>query len=505
MDAAPLQQKYRQQAYLLLAAALAACICINYNNLFRWFWHDELISLRYYQLVPFRTTMTDYEDVNNHIGFNLLCNLYLKLIHQQDFLALVYHPVRLRLFLLLITCTTVWVLWRLSLEVGGLRLALINLALLLTTLPFYNFTMQLRGYGLGMLVVLVWMRYVYRYYLYGGWRNVLGVTVFLIVLLYVHPGNIFLIAAMYPAMLVPVLLSHTWPKARKIRFVLWMWSAITAGMVLGIALYLPMIKTLFFNPQVGLVDGGYKLDFFYRIFGANTYFFISVRYLAAMGGMAGIYLYLKNKAARNHPQLVFFAFCGVLYTGAYLVAFLRRDDVFVRIFVPGIGLFIFALGISICWFVERLKKSYSRLAVIVICASCFITFPTQIHRRNKVADYCNKNGIFATNLYYTYFAYNFEPFTLIDLIKERSKEKDFLLFSISINKRDATEVMDYLHIPYHLENKPEQVNRLTAGHDHWYLITMAKFDYFGQNFPSWHFEKVNKEDYFNNLYRVTRK
>jgi len=92
-----LRKKYTPE-YLLLIAGIVACIVINYNNIFLDFWCDEFYSLKHFQAVPISKTLTDYHDVNNHIFFNLLCNIYLKITGQNDLIPILFHPERLRVF-----------------------------------------------------------------------------------------------------------------------------------------------------------------------------------------------------------------------------------------------------------------------------------------------------------------------------------------------------------------------------------------------------------------------
>lgn len=116
-------------------------------------WWDELDSLTEYALVDFTTTATKYPYPNNHIFFNLVSNAVTRAWGERDIYQIMDQVPVLRWIQWLLSAGTIGYVFfagrRRFGDIGGALAAV----LLVTSLPFLNFAMQLRGYGLSMLFV----------------------------------------------------------------------------------------------------------------------------------------------------------------------------------------------------------------------------------------------------------------------------------------------------------------------------------------------------------------
>ncbi len=489
------ENRARRQAIGLLIAGLAACILIYYNNLFVQFWCDEMDSLRYFELVPFRTTLTDYHDVNNHIGFNLLCNGYLKITGQHSFTDILFHPGRLRIFLMFIPCLTVWVLWRFGMEAGGVSLALISMAVLLTTLPFYNFALQLRGYALGTLLALGFIRYLYRYYLHQHKYDLIKGGLLLTYLIYVNPTNIYLAFCLCCCLPVLALLT-AWTGKERSRFILSCWLVICAAALLGLALYLPMMKTLFSLPYTGREK--WEWNFFHEIFLMNTYYFTSARYLPFLAAIAGFALYYRKY--RLAPQLAFMLFCLMVYTGVHLIAFLRRDIPMARLFIFEMHFLLVPVSFGIYWCCALVPKRYSAFSTAAAVSLCFIGFTYSLNKRNNTIHENNRQGIFTSNLFSTLYLHDFNPQGILSIVQQPDIRNQVIVCNTHFDKDEA----DYLRISGICFYKLKQADTATREQPYWYLISNNALlpDTARQHLS---LTRLNLHPYATNVFLVRRK
>ena len=114
-------------------------------------WNDEIYTLKHFTFVPLMKTCTDYHVPNNHIFFNLVNNLYLRMtgIHSLD--NLMDYPWVIRLVSLLYSLLSLFVMYLTGRKFFNRSTAYISVILLLTSIPFLNYATQVRGYGLSML------------------------------------------------------------------------------------------------------------------------------------------------------------------------------------------------------------------------------------------------------------------------------------------------------------------------------------------------------------------
>ena len=61
------------------------------------FWYDEVFSLVHYTFVPLQETIANYSTANNHILFNLINNIFIRLIGIRDLYALMDQPFIIRI------------------------------------------------------------------------------------------------------------------------------------------------------------------------------------------------------------------------------------------------------------------------------------------------------------------------------------------------------------------------------------------------------------------------
>jgi hypothetical protein len=171
-------------------------------------WWDELDSLTEYALVDFGTTVTKYPYPNNHILFNLVSNAVTRLWGVRDIYRIMDQVEVLRWIQWVLSAGTLFFLFRAArnrLSSNGAALAVL---LAVTSLPFLNFVMQLRGYALSMLFVaglLCWCALPR-----SAGRSLTGIlmtAIFTFALLYTVPSNVYFALALSAVVLIRLLAS----------------------------------------------------------------------------------------------------------------------------------------------------------------------------------------------------------------------------------------------------------------------------------------------------------
>ncbi|HFB99307.1 MAG TPA: hypothetical protein ENJ53_00745, partial [Phaeodactylibacter sp.] len=67
------------------------------EHFFLDFWNDEIYTLKHFVFVPLSTTLSDYHVPNNHIFFNFLNNIYLKVCGVDNLYDLMDNPPLIRI------------------------------------------------------------------------------------------------------------------------------------------------------------------------------------------------------------------------------------------------------------------------------------------------------------------------------------------------------------------------------------------------------------------------
>jgi hypothetical protein len=214
------------------------------------FWNDELYTLRYFACRSFEAVLTDYHVPNNHIFFNLLNRLYLLLLGETDFLTLLEAPWKLRLLMFGYAGVTLWITWKLGERFFSPLAGLLAVAITATTLPYLNFALQIRGYGLSTLWLLALLYSTLSYHGQRSPRAAFGILGSAAVLLYTVPSNLYFIAAigLFWGIYWVRNMLHSGLSLRNKAFQVALLTAI--GLKLALLAYAPVFGQVFNNPYV---------------------------------------------------------------------------------------------------------------------------------------------------------------------------------------------------------------------------------------------------------------
>jgi len=188
MTANPDDQLYRR-VFLFLFGFAAVTNMLFLNNPL---WQDELYTLDHFVLVPPFATLTDYHTTNNHIVFNLISNLYLKLIGITELSELQANPIIIRILPYFYTLISIPAFYFGAKKMQGPLFAIIALAIYISTLQVYSFGAQARGYSLELLFIIILFNLIFSYRRSPSLKQLTGISVIGILALLNLPSTIYL-------------------------------------------------------------------------------------------------------------------------------------------------------------------------------------------------------------------------------------------------------------------------------------------------------------------------
>ncbi|WNJ20119.1 hypothetical protein [Pontibacter sp. G13] len=223
------------------------------------FWNDELYTLKFFTFVPISQTLTDYHVPNNHLFCNLLNNLYLKLAGIDSMEQLMDHPVLLRMVPAAYALWTLLGIYRLGKRLVSRETGWLTALVLLTSLPYVWFVVQIRGYGLSAALLVMGLNFAVAYLQGGKRRKVWGLGLATCLLMYTVPSNAYPILGMMLGLAFQTLgalaqdralgLAARWQKAMRLRTV-HLGLAMGLGVVASLGLYAPVFRSVFMNRYV---------------------------------------------------------------------------------------------------------------------------------------------------------------------------------------------------------------------------------------------------------------
>ncbi len=338
--------------FLLLILSLAPLGYWAYLQLGQDLWWDELISIKNYALADLSTNVTVNPDMNNHIFFNLLNNLYTRLIGQRDFYELLGHPVYLRAFQLLISAGTIYYSYRFFKDFVERKSAFIVVALLVSCIPFLNFSLQLRGYALSMLLLMMMIYHTYHYLQTGKVFHLSLIAFSIFGSLFTLASNIYIVGSFYIILLISVVLQQKRKNASSIadalisiakeRIHIYTFLAVALGLLITFLAYLPTLDDLLNNRFVDNSPSDRLFVLNTRLVEVMEYLF-SYRWPILLAPAIILYSRIRKKTDFSWLSLVLFT----VVTLPFLLSFLHDKAPYQRTFVILAPFFNLFLGILI--------------------------------------------------------------------------------------------------------------------------------------------------------------
>lgn len=430
-------------------------------------WWDEVLSLKKYALVNIKTTLTSYPDPNNHIFFNLLNNGYSYLLGTGGLYEALDQLFFYRTLQALFALACMAYTYLLGKQLTNPIYAIFGVLLLTCTLPFLNFSLQLRGYNLSSLFLLSVM--------YHGWKYLdtykythliaLGTAVFL--LLYTMPSNI------YPLIVLLILLCREWyvgqkkealkNKRNSKRYFIWFLAILAFSFLMVYLAYLPVLENVLNNRFVAK-EPSTKTFVLDTLLPQVFIYFVSNRWGLLLFVLIG---FIVNKRKKNWQSLSFRA-KGLVYVlfGTFLLAFLHGKAPFQRTFVCLAPIFALSLNVLIYKIavLTEIKKIKKNTIILILSAYSLGTCLYEIEQNDKKLIENLTLEKREQNIYRNYYlSSEFKPNNVARKISQIKKTKTPV---IMLDEIDRVSLLYYL-LKYDIESygvvKVQQGNQKING------------------------------------------
>lgn len=377
------------------------------------FWNDELYTLRYFACASFAAVLTDYHVPNNHILFNALNRLYLLLIGETDFLNLLQSPGKLRGLMFVYAGLTLWSTWKLGARFFSPLTGLLAVAITATTLPYLNFALQIRGYGLSALWLVGLLYSTLSFHEKRSRGAAFGIIGSAGALMYTIPSNLYFILAvgLFWGIYWVRNMLHSGLHLRNKAFQVALLTAV--GLKLALLAYAPVFGQVFNNPYVTYEPFKWS----------NLTYYAPVVLGDFMGGRWWLlpFAVLGYALGRRHwlPQAQSVLLLLTVLVLPFLLVYLLGNAAPKRIFIPLVPVFALLLSIGIAAEVKELPRFRWQEIIAVLLVAGYGIFHVfqgwQESSTQMMADI--KLGGRSQGLTHQYYSWHYRPQREVDLYK----------------------------------------------------------------------------------------
>lgn len=420
------------------------------------FWNDEIYTLNHFTFVSFYKTLTDYHVPNNHVFFNLLNNIYLKLLHIDSLYVVMDTPYKLRVIPLIYSLLTVFFTYKIGLKFFNRITGLFASLILITTLPYFNFALQIRGYGISTLFLVIIVYYCFSYLKTPNRFYLVAIFLASTLIIFTIPSNIYPIFCILLTYSIYLLISFIKNLKReqqfKTKFILYdnyfhIIVALIIGVLVSLMLYYPIFKEVFMNDYVkrgtSFLFSNLKFYFSEIIQGM-----ISGRWVLVALCLFGFLFNLKKHNKWPSSVILMIA----LFMVPILLVYIRGDKAPLRVFVVSAPFFslLLAVGIYNCW---KLLFKHTRIYDYYFVASIAIysgfTFNKELVKIDThiLADIKEERR--TQNIYMQYYSFHYQPLKDIAYFKEHYLKKRIPVLIQGCEPHGIPNYLNKFNIPFY--------------------------------------------------------
>jgi hypothetical protein len=386
------------------------------------FWFDEINTLKHFVFPGLVSAASEYPVPNNHIFFNIANGIYLKAIGIGELFSLMDRPYAIRLLMLSYSIAAFGYVYRIGSRFYNQATAWVAVAILATTIPYYNFAVQVRGYGLSIFLLSALIYHAFSWERSRKKRDALLVAVLGALLLYTIPLNLYVLASLmvYYGIAGAGQARRRHPLTDNPNLILA--ACLSGSIFLALLLYGPVLDSLFSNSYVksaGFFNARVLTDVLPKTF----FWFLSDRYLLlpalAIGPAWFLFSKKESVTEANNPR---FGLLLLLLLLPFAMSYVRGGNPFYRVFVnltPIFALFAAAAVTETLRFLCNGKRAVPAAAAAVLVFYCQVIFAGEVvANREKLGADIRQSKI-SQNLYRNYYQAHYRPLALaMDLVRQ---------------------------------------------------------------------------------------
>jgi hypothetical protein len=432
---------------LLLASPFFIWLAVKYISLD--FWYDEAFTLHFFALRPLKETVTNYQLPNNHIFFNLLNNLYFRLTGIVNLGQLLDRPEKLRILMLAYTAVTLFYVYRIGTRFFNAAVACLSLIVLVTTVPFFNFAVQIRGYILSIMLLVMFMYYVWNFEQTRSTGSAVMVAATTMLALYAIPLNLYFLMAATTFYLFSsvfqlwknesgtlfagsgsVSLRKELPAAfQDLAVLLYVFLGFSAAVVAYLPVFYLVINNRFVESQ-----GWFHYQTLTKVAPRTLEYFFSQRFaIAAFATLGVVYFVWSLVRRRPLPFTRHTVYCACLLLLPFVFSFVRGDRPYYRVFVNLAPVFALFVSLNLYYGYLMLQRWMKRLHpawwILLAALYCQVTFAAELQAIGSQVYQDIHLSKRTQNIYYNYYQAHFRPKDLLQQFKTRHFDKNTPVFA----------------------------------------------------------------------------
>ncbi|PHR11093.1 MAG: hypothetical protein COA40_12210 [Aequorivita sp.] len=388
--------------YLLTIVGFGPMAIWCYHYIDYDLWYDEVYSLEEFVLKDFSTTLFYYPAPNNHIFYNFTTQLISRAFGYRDIFSLEAHTYIFRGFQLIISLLTAFLSVRILKRFFGSKSSFLLYAILFTTIPYMNFALQLRGYNMSALFIVILVYFSWSYISERKNFSIFMVLISSLLLLYTIPSNLYVLVA-FGFLLFCSWLYYYRKRENISQQYFKVMVAVAIGAVLAFLLYLPILEDIMFNKYSNRDAFGFLYSF--HVMGIAVFDFFSSRYFLLLLLLPGLYIFYRKSSMKER---YYFVFLTALFVVPFVFSFLHQKAPFPRVFVPLAPIFSIILTLLIVKFIDILKVYQTRILQAIVSVYCIVVFLNEMDKNDTIiSKNMVENNMEAQDLYRNFYLGSF--------------------------------------------------------------------------------------------------
>jgi len=428
------------------------------------------------------------------IPFNILY-----LLHFIDSISLLFdNPWKLRIVPFIYSVFTAYFTYKIGAKFANKTVGLLALIILMTTLPYYNFSLQIRGYGLSFMLSVMLVYYLLQYFNNLKRKELTKTGLLACLLFYCIPSNLYFLLSIILALAFYIIINKN--SISELLFNKYSFSvyAIAIGILLALLLYLPMANEVFSNKYVELGNyfnlAGLKYSVLTVLYGL-----IYNRWLIISLSIIGFFIGYKYLIKKN----LILVLCISTVIVPLLIVWASGQGAPSRIFtfcLPFVSLFMATSlfgGWSKYFPIDRTKDW-----IIVSCvfAITIISLFNQLEKleRKLITDIAE--SVRTQSMYHQFYSARYWPLRSMKFFKPIYTNNKLPVVVVGCEPHGIPNYLEKFNIPY---SPHSNFDSLLLSNDSVYVITNHPFKFVGRNDID--AEILNEELCYHNSLIIKRK
>ncbi len=497
----------RKETFVFVLLMFVYCF-FQYDRLLLDFWNDELYTMKHFIFVSPATTVSDYHVPNNHIFFNLISKSYLSITGNDSLKTLLENPYKLRVLPFIFSLASLYMVWEIGKRFFNPRIALLAVGCMISCVPFLNYALQIRGYGLSILLVTL---IIYSCLVYVETKknvHLFLIGLFTLLIMYTIPSNLLFLLSLGVLQVVQLVLSiRRSGMARDFFKAPWknpyvkMNIALAIGVGVCLLLYLPIFRQVFFNEYVVADVFKDSVNGFQNTLQSTLYFISNRYFLLVLAGIGLMLFVIKRCRLPFVYQSLALLF---LYLFPFIISLIRKDNPPDRIYTNTIPLLSLAMATLIHTSIESVIKSKAVQFLLLLCilSVCIFLCMKEEHKIEIRLKQDLITGERSQNLYYNYFLCHYSPLKAVRKLKNLNPDL------VMINDSEPHDMPVYLRtydIPFSEVSSLDSIIRSQP--EEFYIITrypdITKKEYASKKY-NYSFNRVDSSYSYHNLIHLRR-